>query len=233
MSLFKKFQMNKKGRDYVVGDIHGCYTSLEEALRKVAFNPTIDRLFSVGDLVNRGHESHRVLEFLRQPWFHPVRGNHEQMYILHCQGLDLATKHAKKVSGWLKNCQVNDLVEIYNRFDTLVLAFEVEIANGRVGILHGDIQHTRWDDYVEEMKNATMVSAIAMQTMWRRDRHNANNQAQVSGVNCVYVGHTPVKQAMALGNVHYIDTGCVYGNVLTLCELGKGVATTVPLLYKP
>lgn len=79
--LFKKFQMNAAGRDLIVGDVHGHFTKLQAALDAVGFNPAEDRLFSVGDLVDRGPECDQALEWLAKPWFHAVSGNHEDMAI--------------------------------------------------------------------------------------------------------------------------------------------------------
>ena len=69
------------GRDFVVGDIHGAFDILMKALEAVGFNPKTDRLFSVGDLVDRGNYSQLALEFLSEPWVFAVRGNHEQMLL--------------------------------------------------------------------------------------------------------------------------------------------------------
>ena len=69
------------GRDLIVGDVHGCFTKLRASLDAVGFNLERDRLFSVGDLVDRGPESDRALEWLAQPWFHAISGNHEDMAI--------------------------------------------------------------------------------------------------------------------------------------------------------
>lgn len=57
--ILQRFAVNQSGRDFAVGDIHGCFSKLEAALRRVGFIPEKDRLFSVGDLVDRGPESHR------------------------------------------------------------------------------------------------------------------------------------------------------------------------------
>jgi bis(5'-nucleosyl)-tetraphosphatase (symmetrical) len=51
---------------YVVGDIQGCYDELQRALDQVGFEPAVDRLWSVGDLVNRGPKSLEVLRFVRE-----------------------------------------------------------------------------------------------------------------------------------------------------------------------
>ena len=55
---------------YVVGDIQGCFEPFQCLLKKVDFNPDKDRLWSVGDLVNRGPGN---IETLR--WFYAHRDN--------------------------------------------------------------------------------------------------------------------------------------------------------------
>ena len=61
---------NKAGRDFVLGDLHGT-TDLLRALREhVAFDPKKDRLFSVGNLIDRGEDSPGGLALHPEPWFH-------------------------------------------------------------------------------------------------------------------------------------------------------------------
>ena len=77
----KYYKKNEKGKDYVVGDIHGEFLKLEEKLKSINFNPKVDRLFSVGDLTDRGSSSISVLDWINRKWFIPVKGNHEDMLI--------------------------------------------------------------------------------------------------------------------------------------------------------
>ena len=62
--MIKRFGRNTLGRDFAVGDIHGCYSRLQAALETVGFCRKSDRLFSIGDLVDRGAESERVHDLL-------------------------------------------------------------------------------------------------------------------------------------------------------------------------
>ncbi|WOT04544.1 symmetrical bis(5'-nucleosyl)-tetraphosphatase [Shewanella youngdeokensis] len=65
--------------NYFVGDIQGCFEELQLVLNKVAFNPSTDCLWAVGDLVARGSGSLPTLQYIRslQGSAKVVLGNHE------------------------------------------------------------------------------------------------------------------------------------------------------------
>lgn len=50
---------------YAVGDIQGCYAELQQLLEQIRFDPARDKLWLVGDLVNRGPDSLQVLRFVK------------------------------------------------------------------------------------------------------------------------------------------------------------------------
>lgn len=218
------FPRNDAGRDFAVGDVHGCFHLLRQSLEDMGFDPLQDRLFSVGDLVDRGPESEAALDWIAQPWFHAVRGNHEQMAIDSATGrydrdnyringgawfLDLSSAHQKRIAALL---------------DRLPIAIEVDTARGTVGLVHADIAGRTWAAFRASLLDApsrSRLRTITETALWSRARAAWDDDAGVPDLHRLVVGHTPMFEGIkTLGNVVFIDTGAVFrGGRLTVVEL--------------
>ncbi len=73
-----------KPRLLAIGDIHGCFRALSTLAELVKLTPE-DTLITLGDYVNRGPNTHAVLDWLihrmQTGTLIPLRGNHEQMML--------------------------------------------------------------------------------------------------------------------------------------------------------
>jgi bis(5'-nucleosyl)-tetraphosphatase (symmetrical) len=76
-------------RRFAIGDIQGCYQSLQSLLEKIKFNPQQDQLWLVGDLINRGPDSLATLRYLYsiRHAIKIVLGNHDLHFIAAHYGL--------------------------------------------------------------------------------------------------------------------------------------------------
>lgn len=223
--LVIRFGRNTAGRDFVVGDIHGCFDALCEQMDRVQFDPKVDRIFSVGDLVDRGNQSRDAVNWIGQPWFHAVRGNHEQMAIEWAMTGRAMPRDIYAANGgqWFIDLPAGVQQAVAAAFLTLPLVIEVETSSGLVGIVHAQPYGYRWADFVASIAGGD--GYVADQTMWARGRISSGDPTPVDGVWRVYAGHTPVKAPVVLGNVHFIDTGAVFGDFgagLTMVQFAGG-----------
>jgi len=100
---------------YAIGDVQGCYDELRRLLRKIGYRRSKDRLWFVGDLVNRGPKSLQVLRFVRDLGKRAVTvlGNHDLHLIAQYEGIEkirradtfqdvLEASDAPELIAWLR-----------------------------------------------------------------------------------------------------------------------------------
>ncbi len=141
---------NRTGRDFILGDLHGTTDLLRALIEHVAFDPVKDRLFSVGDLIDRGEDSPGGLALLLEPWFHAVKGNHEDMmmdYLLPrseqkypMESWNGLLDHAFLFNGgdaWFGNYRMP--ADVKERLESLPLLIVVGEGAERFHVVHADL----------------------------------------------------------------------------------------------
>ena len=235
MKCVEIFKINKLGRDFVVGDIHGAYEMLRQGMAQAKFNPTLDRLFSVGDLIDRGPQSARALDFLAKPWFFAIRGNHDHDFAsLPVHELRHLGASNWNGLGWVLEETDQALETMRKRFNKLPFAMEVQTRRGLVGLVHGDVPAgMSWPDFVAALEaHDEQVAEVAL---WGRERVQSQDESGVAGIDRVFVGHTVQwKGARRYGNVYAIDTGAVFRELghpeggLTMAHIACSSASMMP-----
>ncbi len=78
-----KFRERNMSRRFVIGDVHGNYQTLKSLIGKLGILPD-DQLFFLGDYINKGPESKKVIDYIielaNDTNVTCLKGNHEQMY---------------------------------------------------------------------------------------------------------------------------------------------------------
>jgi bis(5'-nucleosyl)-tetraphosphatase (symmetrical) len=94
---------------WAIGDIQGCYDSFRKLLDLIEFEPQRDKLWLVGDLVNRGDKSLEVLEYLYsiQDSITVVLGNHDLSLIGAYYGIK---KSNPTIEPILKSSKAHELI---------------------------------------------------------------------------------------------------------------------------
>lgn len=220
-ALVRRFARNTAGRDIAVGDIHGHFTKLQAALDAIGFDATRDRLFSVGDLVDRGPESDAALEWLAKPWFFAVQGNHEDMAARWPNGRMDKGNYIANGGAWNVGNTPDVQREFAEAFKALPVAMEIETASGPVGIVHADCPFEDWQSFTASLDDprCRLLRNIIDSAQWSRERIDTLDQSGVSGVRAVIVGHTPLREPGRLGNVLFIDTFAWRDGPFTLVDL--------------
>ena len=216
-TIFRIHALNTTGRDFIVGDIHGCFGALERQLAAISFNEGADRLFSVGDLVDRGPESKRALEFLNKSWFFPVRGNHEQMFLdLYENGEpddDTLERHClRNGMQWWLPLEEHERRAFIAAFGNIPYVAEVPTARGTVGLLHAEVPiGLSWREFLHKLSWGD--HQVRQTTIWGRSRISMKDESGVEGIDRVFVGHSIVSMVRKLGNIFYVDTGGYVGEL--------------------
>lgn len=223
MTVLQKFEKNTTGRDFVIGDIHGSTLLVEKLLNEVNFDKETDRLFSVGDLVDRGPDSVGAVRLLLKPWFAAVMGNHDYFVVQHWT-VD-PNIHLMNGGGWWYSSIDAERQQCIDLCSTLPFAIEVETDEGKIGLVHAEVPDDDWTVWERFDPSNEMMSHFAM---WGRAiiRGKVPWFEGVENITRVYVGHSVVPNVQDVHNVRYIDTGACYGKRLTMeCiqgpDLGK------------
>lgn len=231
------FDLNTKGRDFVVGDIHGHFEMLDALMVEVQLQPSVDRVFCTGDLINRGPCSEEVLNWLSRPWFHSVRGNHEQMVLDYMSGKGDAPHHARNGGAWFYELSEERQQQIAAGLRTMPVALQVQVSdNSTIGVIHAECPG--WENGLSRQDSTRLLisshhlqqSTELVQAMYARGKILRQDATVICGARTVYAGHSTVPHVTRLGNVVYLDTGCSFsdGHLSAIEIANEGLFSAYP-----
>lgn len=216
-------------RLFAIGDIHGCHGKLEALLAMLPFDRQRDTLIFLGDYINRGPDSRKVLESLveiagkcRHTVF--LKGNHDHALLQYAETGDVEILRLLRVMGveetaasyGLSIRQLRDLsclpAEHLNFMRHLAYGF---IA-GRYVFTHADISQAAIDETRRRNPGRSLITEFDPELL--SSRRLGQEQQLFEGCTVVF-GHVPFAVPLVRKDRIGIDTGAVYGGCLTAVEL--------------
>jgi hypothetical protein len=229
-------------RHIIIGDVHGCLAELEELISLLS-PAADDKLYFIGDLVDKGPDSAGVVQYVRrlaenQPLI-LVLGNHEEKllrFIQHKETQSAALQQMKNTEklellmGQLSTADIQFLSSAYINYI---------IVEAGVCLLHGGIPgNNKTDlsvnnpyslDVFKKLKGAELIlktrfldQAGNFVSLGQEDESSVFWSEVYDGhFGKVIFGHHPVVAAepTVFPNAINIDTGCVFGGWLTACVI--------------
>lgn len=197
------------GRLIAIGDIHGCHTEFAELLTRLDLTPD-DRLVLLGDLVNRGPDSCKVIDLARAHRAISLLGNHELRLLKY------------RRTGDRKFVKESDLVtydqlraEDWDYLQAMPLTFAEPELN-TVFVHGGFIPGMPWQKQPAEIVTRIQVIDREGRPCKRSDAPGAPAWADFwSGPPFVVYGHTSRPEIYKLKWSVGIDTSCCMGGSLT------------------
>ena len=212
-----KLGLNTTGRDFVIGDIHGCVQAMQRQLNRLGFDYHADRLICVGDLIDRGPDSHHAFALLDEDWFFSVIGNHEHLFV---SGMEEHHPEHREVflsngGEWVLDYR-EQWPEWFRRIRELPLGIELENRHGeRIGVIHADYPRPHWQDF------SHMSWHDAERAIWAREAFRYRHDHRVAGIDWLIYGHNVTGHELRLGNRIYIDAGAYLGRDFIIKDINN------------
>ncbi|WP_205229780.1 symmetrical bis(5'-nucleosyl)-tetraphosphatase [Azospira oryzae] len=169
---------------YAVGDIQGCFASLQALLEKCSFSPEFDRLWLVGDLVNRGPRSLETLRFVKGLGDRAVTvlGNHDLSLLMAAEGFGkrhrsdtiddiLAAPDRDELLHWLRHQRLMHVQGDYAMVHAgLLPAWSVAEARTLAGEVEQALQAENYREFLANMWGSEPGAWDSSLTGWPRLR---------------------------------------------------------------
>ncbi|MBS1806114.1 MAG: polynucleotide kinase-phosphatase [Acidobacteria bacterium] len=214
----------------IIGDVHGCLDELLELLAKLGYGveqseaaitvtpPENRKLVFVGDLVDRGPATDRVLHFVmdlvRTGQAFCVPGNHDVKLLRALKGRDVQLTHGLAESMQQLNARPEEFRTDVSRFiDGLISHYVFD--DGKLVVAHAGLKESMQGRGSMKVRDFALYGETTGETDEFGLPVRYNWSADYRGRALVVYGHTPVPEPLWLNNTVNIDTGCVFGGSLT------------------
>jgi hypothetical protein len=209
-----------KKRTLFIGDIQGCYDEFVVLLAKLQYDKNNDRLFLVGDVINRGPKSKEVLNYLlKNPQINVVMGNHEYHFLKWIENPDRS-----ETSSFTRLYQ--QLEDELDSYINLIKSWPFFIEENNFIVVHAGL----WPDKKPENTESELLCSM------REIEFNTKKAPWFEFYTLektVIFGHWAQRGIVDLPKVKGLDSGCVYGNALSayILEENKIINTSANKMW--
>lgn len=206
----------------VIGDIHGCFLTLQKLMQRLKLDyPGID-IYSVGDLVDRGNFSYEVIDYFISEKVKFTAGNHDLMFYYF-----MKQPSSEMGNTWLYNGYEKTVASYGDHYEKLTEHLEYIINTPLYLEMDGSvISHAGISKYYKKFLTDNIAS---LENVIRNDIENPHGiiwtRDELLDVGKLQViGHTRVNEVTYRkeNNVVYIDTSAYSGNKLTAVIIEEG-----------
>ncbi len=201
------------GRIFAIGDIHGCFDKIQALLEKIPVDYSRDRIVFLGDYVDRGPDSKKVLDLVIGLYKeHPssiilLKGNHEAMFLDYLENGPMRKSFLR--FGGVKTLEsygpTDSDIQVPEEHVSLLKALETIYVTEDFCFVHAGLKP---GTSIEEQKEDDIL--------WIRFKFI---KSTYDWGKRVIFGHTPFDTPLIEANKIGIDTGAVYGGRLTCLVL--------------
>ncbi|WP_413665572.1 metallophosphoesterase [Microbulbifer sp. CNSA002] len=173
----------------------------EKGLEQLSFDPTKDRVISVGDLVDKGPDSLSCLKLIENEWFYGAVGNHERS-LYHYAKFGSIEKSTENL--WARKLSEKDLDLCASLIEKMYWAIEIDNGSKGVGVVHSGVPtSTSWNQFRAELEKEDRNS-IEYAT-WSRLILKSSTY-YISDIDWVFIGHQAIEGPSIFGNHICIDS---------------------------
>ncbi|KEZ53487.1 MULTISPECIES: bis(5'-nucleosyl)-tetraphosphatase PrpE [Metabacillus] len=226
----------------IIGDVHGCFDEFKSLTEKLGYDWTggiplhPDRkLAFVGDLADRGPKSLKVIEtvvaLIENQAAYYVPGNHCNKLYRYMLGNKVQVAHGlETTAAELESLEEEERKQIYSSFMNLyeqAPLYQV-LDGGALVIAHAGIRADYIGKTNKKVKEFVLYGDITGQTNPDGTPVRRDWAKLYRGKPFIVYGHTPVRKARFIGNTVNIDTGAVFGGMLTAIRYPEKETVAVP-----
>lgn len=215
-------------RTIIVGDVHGCAEELQLLLRRCGYAKG-DRVVLAGDLVAKGPDSHGVVQFARENGMLAVLGNHDAFAIAHRHDAGKQSQQGRR--SYLASLTVKDWEYLQALPLVLHLGSPKPGEPAYVVVHAGLVPGVPFDKQKREHMLSLRSIADTGEPTSRLLLHYPW-AARWQGPEKIVFGHDAVRGLQQWPMAVGLDTGCVYGRLLTALILPEGELVQIAALRR-